>query len=136
MLDFVIAVLALVELLLENSTSLTSASILRSFQALRVLKLAKSWLFLYTILKIFAYVMDSLSYLIGLLLIIVFTFALMGKELFGEAYASNACKNPSWNCEVPRSHFIDFYHRYLLSIQNLYIYDHFYSVYIYLYLST
>ena len=37
----------------------------------------------------------------------------MGMHLFGEAYTNSACKNPAWNCEIPRWNFIDFFHRHV-----------------------
>ena len=106
--DFIIVALSLVELLFENVKSL---SMLRSFRLLRVFKLAKSWKSLNDILTIMANTLGSLSYLTAVLLIIIFIFAVMGMQLFGEAYPANACRNPAWNCEIPRWHFIDFFHR-------------------------
>ena len=106
--DFVIVVLSLIELLFENVKSL---SMLRSFRLLRVFKLAKSWKSLNDILTIMANTLGSLSYLTAVLLIIIFIFAVMGMQLFGEFYPKNACYNPAWNCEIPRWHFIDFFHR-------------------------
>ena len=108
-----IVVLSLIELLFENVKSL---SMLRSFRLLRVFKLAKSWKSLNDILTIMMNTLGSLSYLTAVLLIIIFIFAVMGMQLFGEFYVINACNNPAWNCEIPRWHFIDFFHRYAMPI--------------------
>ena len=118
--DFVIVALSLVELLFENVKSL---SMLRSFRLLRVFKLAKSWKSLNDILTIMAKTLGSLAYLTAVLLIIIFIFAVMGMQLFGEAYPLNACRNPAWNCEIPRWHFIDFFHRCVIIYQQ-YLYAH------------
>ena len=83
---------------------------LRSFRLLRVFKLAKSWKSLNDTLKIMIKSMGALTNLIVVLVIIIFIFAVMGMQLFGEAYTENICK-PKLNCEIPRWNFTDFLHR-------------------------
>ena len=101
-----IVALSLVELLFEGVSGL---SMLRSFRLLRVFKLAKSWKSLNDILTIMAKTIPSLSNLIFVLCIIIFIFAVMGMQLFGKDYVANVCK---WDgCEMPRWHFLDFFHR-------------------------
>ena len=96
----------MIELLFEGVSGL---SMLRSFRLLRVFKLAKSWKSLNDILIIMAKTIPSLSNLIFVLCIIVFIFAVMGMQLFGKDYIANAC---NWDgCEIPRWHFLDFFHR-------------------------
>ncbi len=54
--------------------------------------------------------MGALSNLTFVLLIIIFIFAVMGMQLFGQDYADKVCEK--WDCEMPRWHFLDFFHRF------------------------
>ena len=121
-------VLSLIELLFEDVKQL---SMLRSFRLLRVFKLAKSWKSLNDILTIMTATLGSLSYLTAVLLIIIFIFAVLGMQLFGQFYVLNACYNPNWNCEIPRWHFIDFFHRYVNACCYIYTYLHILYINIY-----
>ena len=109
MFDFIIVVLSFVELLAEGIEGL---SMLRSFRLLRVFKLAKSWKSLNDILTIMANTVGSLSYLTFVLMIIIFIFAVMGMQLFGSKYTEKVCE--VWECEMPRWHFIDFFHSFMI----------------------
>ncbi len=108
--DFLIVVLSLVELLAEGVKGL---SMLRSFRLLRVFKLAKSWKSLNDILTIMANTIGALSNLTFVLCIIIFIFAVMGMQLFGSKYPENVC-NVHWQCEMPRWHFMDFMHSFMI----------------------
>ena len=81
MFDFIIVVLSLVELLADGISGL---SVLRSFRLLRVFKLAKSWKSLNDILSIMANTVGALSNLTFVLGIVIFIFAVMGMQLFGQ----------------------------------------------------
>ena len=102
-----IVLLSFVELLAEGVSGL---SMLRSFRLLRVFKLAKSWKSLNDILNILSRTVGALSNLTFVLVIIIFIFAVMGMQLFGEYYWKEVC-NEKWNCVMPRWNFIDFMHR-------------------------
>ena len=99
-------VLSLVELLAEGVSGL---SMLRSFRLLRVFKLAKSWKSLNDILTILSNTFGALSNLTFVLGIIIFIFAVMGMQLFGQSYSDKVCEK--WDCEMPRWNFTDFMHR-------------------------
>jgi voltage-gated sodium channel type II alpha len=107
--DFLIVVLSLVELLAEGVKGL---SMLRSFRLLRVFKLAKSWKSLNDILTIMANTVGALSNLTFVLCIIIFIFAVMGMQLFGKDYVDKVCEK--WDCAMPRWHFIDFMHSFMI----------------------
>ena len=86
---------------------------LRSFRLLRVFKLAKSWKSLNDILTIMANTLGALSNLTFVLSIIIFIFAVMGMQLFGKEYLIAVC-NPYWDCQLPRWHFLDFMHSFMI----------------------
>ncbi|ELT95078.1 hypothetical protein CAPTEDRAFT_210954 [Capitella teleta] len=104
--DVVIVILSLVELGLENVKGL---SILRSFRLLRVFKLAKSWPTLNLLIGIIGRTLGALGNLCFVLAIIVFIFAVMGMQLFGESY--NIERFPDG---VPRWNFTDFLHSFMI----------------------
>lgn len=105
--DFIIVALSLVEILFEGIEGL---SMLRTFRLLRVFKLAKSWKSLNDILQIMANTLGALAYLTFVLLIIIFIFAVMGNQLFQQAYLDGVC-NEHWKCQMPRWHFTSFFMR-------------------------
>ena len=85
---------------------------LRSFRLLRVFKLAKSWKSLNDTLKIMIKSMSALGNLIVVLVIIIFIFAVMGMQLYGNDYRANVCY---WDgCEMPRWNFTDFFHSFMV----------------------
>ena len=107
--DFVIVIFSMIEVLFEGISGL---SMLRSLRLLRVFKLAKSWKSLNDILKIMANTVGALSNLTFVLCIIVFIFAVMGMQLFGQDYRDNVC---FWdNCEMSRWNFIGFFHSFMI----------------------
>lgn len=89
MFDFIIVLLSLVELLADGISGL---SVLRSFRLLRVFKLAKSWKSLNDILTIMANSIGALSNLTFVLGIVIFIFAVMGMQLFGQVRLNYHCK--------------------------------------------
>lgn len=80
---------------------------------LRVFKLAKSWPTLNTLIKIIMNSVDALGNLTLVLAIIVFIFAVVGMQLFGNDYKVYSDKLPSED-EKPRWHMIDFFHSFLV----------------------
>ncbi|XP_056660202.1 sodium channel protein type 10 subunit alpha [Monodelphis domestica] len=106
--DSVIVTLSLVELGLPQKASL---SVLRSFRLLRVFKLAKSWPTLNNLIKIIGNSVGALGNLTLILAIIVFIFAVVGKQLFGDNYDKLRDKNTQ---QLPRWHMHDFFHSFLV----------------------
>uniref|UniRef100_A0A2K5SD67 Sodium channel protein n=1 Tax=Cebus imitator TaxID=2715852 RepID=A0A2K5SD67_CEBIM len=109
--DCVIVTVSLLELGVARKGSL---SVLRSFRLLRVFKLAKSWPTLNTLIKIIGNSVGALGNLTIILAIIVFVFALVGKQLLGENYRSNRKKISAPHEEWPRWHMCDFFHSFLI----------------------
>ncbi|KAM6169898.1 LOW QUALITY PROTEIN: sodium channel protein type 10 subunit alpha [Rhynchocyon petersi] len=107
--DCVIVTVSLMELGMAKKGSL---SVLRTFRLLRVFKLAKSWPTLNTLIKIIGNSVGALGNLTIILAIIVFVFALVGKQLLGEDYRNGWCKVTSE--EGLRWHMQDFFHSFLV----------------------
>ncbi|CAF3279088.1 unnamed protein product [Rotaria socialis] len=103
--DLFIVTLSLVELGLANIKGL---SVLRSFRLLRVFKLAKSWQTLNRLMSIIGKSIGALGNLTLVLVIIIFIFAVMGMQLFGQKYADKFGK------EMPRWNFFDFFHAFMI----------------------
>ncbi|KAH0627618.1 hypothetical protein JD844_003595 [Phrynosoma platyrhinos] len=108
--DSIIVTLSLMELSLS---SMGNVSVLRSFRLLRVFKLAKSWPTLNTLIKIIGNSVGALGNLTVVLAIIVFIFAVVGMQLFGEMYYKNVNKI-STTGQLPRWHMKDFFHSFLI----------------------
>ncbi|XP_043832529.1 sodium channel protein type 10 subunit alpha-like [Dromiciops gliroides] len=106
--DSIIVTLSLVELGLPQRASL---SVLRSFRLLRVFKLAKSWPTLNNLIKIIGNSVGALGNLTLILAIIVFIFAVVGKQLFGDNY-EKLCDRDTGH--LPRWHMHDFFHSFLI----------------------
>ncbi|XP_034615825.1 sodium channel protein type 5 subunit alpha-like [Trachemys scripta elegans] len=116
--DSLIVTISLIELIdfLPKSGKRRMLSILRSFRLLRVFKLAKSWPTLNTLIKIIGNSVGALGNLTLVLAIIVFIFAVVGMQLFGEQYVKKydeKCYKISEDCK-PRWHFMDFFHSFLI----------------------
>lgn len=105
--DSIIVGLSLLELGLEGVYGL---SVLRSFRLLRVFKLAKSWPTLNLLISIMGKAVGDLGNLTFVLAIIVFIFAVMGMQLFGNKYQD--INFPSG--ELPRWNFTDFMHSFMI----------------------
>ncbi|KAM9391754.1 sodium channel protein type 4 subunit alpha B [Pholidichthys leucotaenia] len=108
--DSIIVTMSLVELGLANVQGL---SVLRSFRLMRVFKLAKSWPTLNMLLKIIGNSVGALGNLTLVLAIIVFIFAVVGMQLFGDNYKDCVCRIAE-DCELPRWHMHDFFHAFLI----------------------
>ncbi|XP_037382549.1 sodium channel protein type 10 subunit alpha isoform X2 [Talpa occidentalis] len=114
--DCIIVTVSLVELGMSRKGT-SSLSVLRTFRLLRVFKLAKSWPTLNTLIKIIGNSVGALGNLTFILAIIVFIFALVGKQLLGENYLQERCLTtnmsiPKEGC--PRWHMHDFFHSFLV----------------------
>ena len=90
----------------------TGVSMLRSLRLLRVFKLAKSWKSLNDILTIMGSVIGGLSNLTFVVGIIIFIFAVMGMQLYGNDYRTKQCMWPG--CQMPRWNFVDFFHSFMI----------------------
>ncbi|KAF4024151.1 hypothetical protein G4228_016072 [Cervus hanglu yarkandensis] len=109
--DCIIVTVSLIELGAARKGSLT---VLRTFRLLRVFKLAKSWPTLNTLIKIIGNSVGALGNLTIILAIIVFVFALVGKQLLGENYCQKRKKISAPNEDWPRWHMYDFFHSFLI----------------------
>ncbi|XP_021561541.1 sodium channel protein type 10 subunit alpha isoform X3 [Neomonachus schauinslandi] len=109
--DSIIVTVSLIEL---GAAKKGSLSVLRTFRLLRVFKLAKSWPTLNTLIKIIGNSVGALGNLTIILAIIVFVFALVGKQLLGDNYRDNRHNISAPNEEWPRWHMHDFFHSFLI----------------------
>ncbi|EGW00833.1 Sodium channel protein type 10 subunit alpha [Cricetulus griseus] len=109
--DCVIVTVSLLELSISKKGSL---SVLRTFRLLRVFKLAKSWPTLNTLIKIIGNSVGALGNLTFILAIIVFIFALVGKQLLGDDYGCRKDGIALWKGEQLRWHMCDFFHSFLV----------------------
>ncbi|KAI4563914.1 hypothetical protein MJG53_016488 [Ovis ammon polii x Ovis aries] len=109
--DCIIVTVSLIELGAARKGSLT---VLRTFRLLRVFKLAKSWPTLNTLIKIIGNSVGALGNLTIILAIIVFVFALVGKQLLGENYCQKRERISAPNEDWPRWHMHDFFHSFLI----------------------
>lgn len=139
--DFFIVILSLIELPLSDFSGL---SILRSFRLvslqpgqvalssqrkqsfhltwispppqLRVFKLAKSWKTMNLLFAIIGRTLGALGNLIVVLAIIIFIFAVVGMQLFGENYKKfkNQAEYPQYRGDLPRWHMVDFTHSFMV----------------------
>ncbi|CAF4162955.1 unnamed protein product, partial [Rotaria sordida] len=75
---------------------------------LRVFKLAKSWQTLNRLMSIIGKSIGALGNLTLILGIIIFIFAVMGMQLFGQKYYDKFGK------DIPRWNFFDFFHAFMI----------------------
>ncbi|EPQ04076.1 Sodium channel protein type 10 subunit alpha [Myotis brandtii] len=109
--DCIIVTVSLIELVTSKKGGM---AVLRSFRLLRVLKLAKSWPTLNTLIKIIGNSVGALGNLTIILAIIVFIFALVGKQLLGDSYRDYRHKISAPDEDWPRWHMYDFFHSFLI----------------------
>ncbi|XP_042527089.1 sodium channel protein type 10 subunit alpha [Dipodomys spectabilis] len=109
--DCVIVTVSLSELGVAKKGSL---SVLRTFRLLRVFKLAKSWPTLNTLIKIIGNSVGALGNLTFILAIIIFIFALVGKQLLSEGYRKECKRIAAQGEPGPRWHMMDFFHSFLI----------------------
>eukprot|EP00730_Choanoeca_flexa_P005210 TRINITY_DN11905_c0_g1_i8.p1 TRINITY_DN11905_c0_g1~~TRINITY_DN11905_c0_g1_i8.p1 ORF type:complete len:1294 (+),score=208.14 TRINITY_DN11905_c0_g1_i8:212-3883(+) len=110
--DCLIVATSLFEIILENVSDISGPglSVLRSFRLMRVLKLAQSWSTMSQLMKVILDVLGQLGNLTLILLILMYMFAVIGMQLFGEAYRPARFGED----EIPRWNFTDFWHSFLL----------------------
>nr|XP_006818874.1 PREDICTED: sodium channel protein 60E-like [Saccoglossus kowalevskii] len=104
--DFFIVLVSVIELPLQQ---IKGFSVLRAFRLLRVFKLAQSWSTMRMLISIIGNTLSSIGYLTVILFIIIYIFAVIGMQLFGEVYIEE-----NFDGEVPRWNFIDFYHSFMM----------------------
>ncbi|XP_076054052.1 sodium channel protein 1 brain-like isoform X2 [Oratosquilla oratoria] len=105
--DLVIVLASLLDLGLEIGSGL---SVLRGMRLLRVLKLAQSWRTMRVLLSIIVSTLGALGNLTFVLIIIIYIFAVIGMQLFGEDYTEkNFYPDP-----IPRWNFTDFFHSFMM----------------------
>lgn len=105
--DAIIVGLSLLELGLEGVYGL---SVLRTFRLLRVFRLARSWPTMNVLISICGHAISDLGNLTFVLAIIVFIFAVMGMQLFGNKYTAASFADGV----VPRWNFNDFMHSFMI----------------------
>ncbi|XP_065060331.1 sodium channel protein 1 brain-like isoform X2 [Rhopilema esculentum] len=110
--DGLVVIISMIDLLVEAATNKDNStlSILRSFRLLRVLKLAQSWSTMRSLLGAIGRSINAMGHLTLILAIIIYMFALVGIQLFGEEYTPN--KFPSG--KTPRWNFVDFPHSFMM----------------------
>ena len=79
------------------------------FSKVRILKLAKNWSTMSSLLATIGHSLGALANLSVILAIIVYIFAVVGMQLFGSQYTV-----AKFGGEVPRWNFTDFWHSFLL----------------------
>ncbi|KAA0199083.1 hypothetical protein HAZT_HAZT003392, partial [Hyalella azteca] len=105
--DLIIVLASLLDLGLEIGSGL---SVLRGMRLLRVLKLAQSWRTMRVLLSIIISTLGALGNLTFVLLIIIYIFAVIGMQIFGDNYTeANFYPDP-----VPRWNFTDFFHSFMM----------------------
>ncbi|XP_069873512.1 sodium channel protein type 11 subunit alpha, partial [Dipodomys merriami] len=113
--DCIVALLSFVDVMINLSNQ--RWSFFRSFRVLRVFKLAKSWPTLNTLIKIIGHSVGALGNLTVVLAIVVFIFAVVGMQLFGNTFCAQKnvtlCRAEGRPC-VRRWHMGDFYHSFLV----------------------
>lgn len=109
--DAIVVALSMFELSMQGyHMGGRSLSVLRSFRLLRVFKLARTWPMLNNLLTITGKAIGDLGNLTFVLAIIVFIFAVMGMQLFGNKYTAEAFPSN----ELPRWNFTDFMHSFMI----------------------
>nr|AUY61921.1 sodium channel Nav1-delta [Lethenteron camtschaticum] len=110
--DSVVVTVSLVEMWLPDFDNL---SVLRSFRlVLRVIKLAKSWGTMYSLLKIIGNSVGALANLTIILVVIIFIFAVVGMQLFKNSYAKENWSLLPDDMLPLRWHMCDFLHSFMI----------------------
>ncbi|KAI3378578.1 hypothetical protein SNEBB_007102 [Seison nebaliae] len=105
--DLIVVVISLADLGITNTEGL---SVLRTFRLARVFKLAQSWKTMKNLLGVILSTMADLIYLVLVLFIVIFIFAILGMKLLGPSYKKMIGDDNTdyyW-------HFKDFSHSFLL----------------------
>jgi voltage-gated sodium channel type IV alpha len=108
--DAVIVLVSVIEvaILAAGGDGVGGLSVLRTFRLLRVLKLGQSWPLMHKLITTIGSSVDDLSYLTLVLLIVSYTFAAMGFQLYKDDYLE---LSPD---EIPRWNFTDFKHSLMM----------------------
>ena len=86
--DLVIVVVSLLDLGLENVDGLSVMRGVRLVRVVRVLKLAQTWRTMRVLLTIIISTLGGQAYLTLILIILIYIFAVLGMQIFGEFYTS------------------------------------------------
>jgi hypothetical protein len=121
-LDCIVVLLSIVEMafLTGSKTGLSafrSVRIFRTFRVLRVARLLRSMQSMQTIIGVLIRSMDSFIYLLMLMMLFLFIYALLGMQLFGGNY--NFSDNFMGPAGVPRTNFNNFNSAFLTTFQIL-----------------
>ncbi|XP_074630746.1 sodium channel protein 1 brain-like isoform X1 [Acropora palmata] len=111
--DGAIVILSVLDMALTYSNTIDGAglSVLRTFRLLRVLKLAQSWKTMGDLLNTIGSSVGAVGNITVILAIIVYMFAVVGMQIFKEAYS---IKSKFKNNEIPRWNFSDFGHSFMV----------------------
>ena len=116
--DSAIVFVSLIELMIGGEGG-GGISALRSFRIMRLFKLLRSWVTLRRILKNMAKTMSSSSAFIGLLMLMIFVFSLVGMTMFGDTF-DKECEDDSDGVEVcyaPRANYDSMFTSAVVSFQ-------------------
>ena len=104
--DSAIVFVSLIELMIGGEGG-GGISALRSFRIIRLFKLLRSWVTLRRILKNMAMTMSSSSAFIGLLLLVIFVFSLVGMTMFGDTLEKECEEDSDGStvCYAPRANY-------------------------------
>ncbi|KAJ8251798.1 hypothetical protein GJAV_G00225550 [Gymnothorax javanicus] len=108
--DSLTVMLNLLELILADVSGLS---------LLRVFRLGKAWPIFSLLLRIIWNTFRALGQVCLVLAVTVFTFAVVGMQLFGNSYKDCVCKISS-DCELPRWHMADLFHSFMTVFRILY----------------
>ncbi|PAA93328.1 hypothetical protein BOX15_Mlig005983g2 [Macrostomum lignano] len=106
--DFVVVIASLIDLTVQDVDGL---SIFRSFRLFRVFRLAQSWVTMRKLLLIIFSAIGAVGNLTFILFIIIFIFAVIGKQLFMKTYTAAVFGSAN---DIPRWNFEDFGHSMLM----------------------
>jgi hypothetical protein len=108
--DFFVVVVSVIELiiLVADAAGGSFLSILRTFRLLRVLKLGQNWSTMNKLITTLYDSVDELGYLTLIMVIVMYTFAALGLQLFHEDYTELSVE------DTPRWNFKDFWHSFML----------------------
>lgn len=112
--DSLVVFVSVIEIIvvLTVGDGVAGLAILRTFRLLRVLKLGQSWKTMNKLITTIGNSIGNLGYLTLVLCIIIYVFAVLGKELYRDAYLENG-KDPPLE-EMPRWSFVDFQHGFMM----------------------
>ena len=96
--DSVIVFISLIELMIGGEGG-GGISALRSFRIMRLFKLLRSWTTLRRVLKNMAMTLESSSSFIGLLMLMIFVFSLVGMTMYGGTFTKE-CEDDGKGGEV------------------------------------